>query len=380
MRRPFPRRASAILILAAVTSLVLANLPSAAAAADPPSHSRALKVLTRNLYVGGALERIFEASTPQEAIAAATAIWATVRATDFPERADAIATEIAAHHPHLVGLQEVAIWTSRDLLPTPPDPTLEFDFLQILLDELEARDLEYEVVASVRNFAGEVPVVDPMSPSGLELIGLVDRDVMLARTDLPTHVFNVTNGVGINFEAALSFQSPLGPVVVPRGWVAVDATLRGTTVRVVNTHLERVSPPVQEAQAAELLVGPVDTAVPVMVMGDLNSAAGAGGVPGQSDTSTYDDLIDAGFVDVWSDERRGPGFTCCHAENLRNAVPSLTERIDLVLVRGLWPRSATRLGEQPEDRTPSGLWPSDHAGVAAVVGTVRQAMPDPSAL
>ncbi len=370
MRRRFARRTLATLILAAATSLVLAILPSTASA--QPFQPRALKVLTRNLYVGGALERIFAATTPQEAIEAATVIWATVKATDFPERAEAIAGEIAAHHPHLVGLQEAAIWTTRDLLATPPAPTVEFDFLQILLDELEERGLEYEAVASVNNLAAEVPVIDPTSPSGLELIGLLDRDVMLARSDLPGHVFEVTNPSGANFDAALSFEGPLGPVVVPRGWVAVDATQRGTTVRVVNTHLERVSPLVQEAQAAELLEGPADTALPILIMGDLNSAAGAGGVPGQSDTSTYDDLIDAGFVDAWSEERLGPGFTCCHAEDLRNAVPLLAERIDLVLVRGLGPRSATRLGEQPEDRTASGLWPSDHVGVAAVVGTVAR--------
>lgn len=368
MRRQTARRTPATLILAAATALVLMSLPPTVALAGQPSHPGALKVLTRNLYVGGALERIFAATTPQEAIEAATVIWATVRATDFPERAEAIAGEVAAHHPHVVGLQEVAIWTSRDLLPTPPDPTVEYDFLQILLDELEARGLEYEAVASVSNLVAEVPVIDPTSPSGLKLVGLVDRDVMLARSDLPAHVFEVSNPVGANFDAALSFSSPLGPVVVPRGWVAVDATLRGTTVRVVNTHLERVSPFVQEVQGAELLAGPADTELPVLIMGDLNSAAGAGGVPGQSDTSTYDDLIDAGFVDAWSEERLGSGFTCCHAEDLRNAVAFLTERIDLVLVRGLRPRSATLLGERPEDRTSSGLWPSDHAGVAAVVG------------
>ena len=122
MRQGTARRTPATLILAAATSLVLAS-PYSTAAADEPSHARALKVLTRNLYVGGSLERIFAATTPEEAIEAATVIWATAQATDFPERAEAIADEIAAHHPHLVGLQEAAIWTSRDFLPTPPAPT-----------------------------------------------------------------------------------------------------------------------------------------------------------------------------------------------------------------------------------------------------------------
>jgi hypothetical protein len=44
--------------------------------------------------------------------------------------------------------------------------------------------------------------------------------------------------------------------------------------------------------------------------------------------------------------------------------------LSYVTVPHTLPRSATLLGGRPEDRTPSGLWPSDHVGVAAVVGTL----------
>jgi hypothetical protein len=51
---------------------------------------------------------------------------------------------------------------------------------------------------------------------------------------------------------------------------------------------------------------------------------------------------------------------------LDNAASLLDVRVDLVLVRGgLGIGSAVRVGEDPDDRTPSGLWPSDHAGVVA---------------
>jgi len=44
------------------------------------------------------------------------------------------------------------------------------------------------------------------------------------------------------------------------------------------------------------------------------------------------------------------------------------QRIDLVLYRGdLAAREMDRVGEEPADQTPSGLWPSDHAGVAATL-------------
>jgi hypothetical protein len=53
---------------------------------------------------------------------------------------------------------------------------------------------------------------------------------------------------------------------------------------------------------------------------------------------------------------------------LRNPSPTLTKRVDLVLTRGGFETvSADVLGEEPGDRTPSGLWPSDHAGVVATL-------------
>jgi endonuclease/exonuclease/phosphatase family metal-dependent hydrolase len=46
----------------------------------------------------------------------------------------------------------------------------------------------------------------------------------------------------------------------------------------------------------------------------------------------------------------------------------LTKRVDLVLTRGGFDTvSAAVVGEQLADRTPSGLWPSDHAGVVATL-------------
>ena len=220
------------------------------------------------------------------------------------------------------------------------------------------------------NFDVEAPRLDPRSPNFLQDIRLTDRDVILTRTDLPAKKFSVSNPQGERFDAHLVIDSPLlGQIDVDRGWTAVDLTVPEGTVRVVSTHLERLSPPVQIAQGAELLVRPADTDLPVILLGDLNSAAGSGGVAYESDTPTYDNMLSAGFVDAWS-LRHGTdeGFTCCQAEDLRNLPGSLTERIDLVLLRGELGTSNVQLvGDDPADRTPSGLWPSDHAGVRAVL-------------
>lgn len=78
-----------------------------------------------------------------------------------------------------------------------------------------------------------------------------------------------------------------------------------------------------------------------------------------------------GFKDAWTANRHrpgGPGFTCCQAPDLRNAASSLTQRIDYVLSRGrIHALAADRVGENPADRTPSGLWPSDHADITSVL-------------
>jgi hypothetical protein len=84
-----------------------------------------------------------------------------------------------------------------------------------------------------------------------------------------------------------------------------------------------------------------------------------------TDLGAYGVLQAGGFVDAWSD---GIGLTCCHAVDLHDPSPTLTKRIDLVLTRGGFETVVAEVvGQEPGDRTPSGLWPSDHAGVVATL-------------
>ena len=147
-----------------------------------------------------------------------------------------------------------------------------------------------------------------------------------------------------------------------RGWVYVDATLRGSKFRFLTTHLEVGEfGAVQEAQAAELLAGPARTSRPLVTTGDFNSPAD----PTVSTTSTYADLTRRWFDDAWWVNRRAPGYTCCQGALLANATSSLRTRIDLVLTRGIrktyW---AKVVGDQPIGTT-APRWASDHAGVVA---------------
>ena len=108
-----------------------------------------------------------------------------------------------------------------------------------------------------------------------------------------------------------------------------------------------------------MIQGAGNTTLPVVFVGDFNS------IPG---SPAYNKFINAGFADAWSLKRPGnPGFTCCQNTTVNNPTSQLSERIDLILFRGgaIQVVDIDLVGEKPSDRTSSGLWPSDHAGVVA---------------
>ena len=80
----------------------------------------------------------------------------------------------------------------------------------------------------------------------------------------------------------------------------------------------------------------------------------------------YMQLEFAGYVDAWTLRPGKPrGFTCCFDEDL-SITGDLYERIDVIFSDEIPNRvNANVLGNDAADQTPSGLWPSDHAGVAA---------------
>jgi hypothetical protein len=327
-------------------------------------NAAALKVLTHNLYLGADLTPTLDAQDFPSLVTAASQVYAVVQATNFPERAKALADEIAAIDPHLVGLQEVTLWRSEtpsNLSLIPNAITVEYDFLALLLDELASRGKAYAAVATVQNFDAEAPRAT--SSTTLQDVRITDHDVILARTDLPPHVFSVENAASDNYDARVLVPLLGAQIPILRGWTSVDVRLHGQAIQVISTHLEPVNQAIQQQQAAELLavIDQRNTGTPTVLLGDLNSAAPGG--------ASYRAMLSAGFVDAWTTAKRNDaGLTCCQAEDVHNADPTLTERVDFVLTRGgIAASSANRVGDEPEDRTPSGLWPSDHAGVWAVL-------------
>jgi endonuclease/exonuclease/phosphatase family metal-dependent hydrolase len=320
------------------------------------SSERPFSVMTQNLYLGGDINpaAAIVSGNPTAIVTEVTKLWASVRATNFNERAVAIANEVAATQPTLIGLQEAETWRTGPFNgPGIPATNVEYDYIPTLLNALAAKGLHYEVVAESTNFDAEAPGFT--APGVLQDIRITDHDAILARTDLPVSQLQLSNATAQQFAAVLH----LGPIALPRSYVSVDAQIRGKSFRFITTHLDPISPVIQVAQADELLSGPADTDLPVVMAGDFNSNAD------NSSTASYSHLIGGGFVDAWSATRSDVGNTCCQAADLRNAVSELDHRIDLVLFRGedIEPEGASLIGDQVADKTPSGLWPSDHAGV-----------------
>jgi hypothetical protein len=317
--------------------------------------------MTQNLYVGFDVERLLEAESLFDIPAIVTDSWNMVQQTNFPERAATIADHLSANPPDVLTLQEAAIWyiqSPGDSFTPNPTPAREvvYDYAQILLDELAERGLSYIAAASFAGTDVEFPMLNG------DDVRLVERQVILVRDDLRPAELKLLGSASGGFETNLSFQigGDAGPVLtIERGWTSVDVKIRGKTVRIINTHLEAFHPLIRLAQAGELLAGPANTGVATVITGDLNSDPLLDVVP------LHGLLQSAGFNDVWAATNPDlPGLTWGHDEDLLNTEPTLTERLDFILYRGNLEAMETRLfGDQQDHRTPSGLWPSDHAGL-----------------
>jgi hypothetical protein len=269
--------------------------------------------------------------------------------------------ELAARRPHLVGLQEVFQFAVLDQAAGGA-VIGGADLLAEIQGRIAARGLPYEVA----DVQPTTTVGLPLSPT--TVLVATDRLVVLRRTDVaPTSTAKGTYAASV----------PLGPFTVRRGWIRVSTEHDGILYHFVTTHLETQSiAPIQAAQANELIhsvTAGLDGVT--LIGGDLNSDAANPGAP--SWTPTYGTLLGAGFLDVWtrSHPKKGDaGYTCCQRVDLTNPASLLDQRIDFVLVRdargpqpaaGLGAYAVEVVGEELIDRTASGRWRADHAGLVA---------------
>ena len=316
-----------------------------------------LTVMTYNVYIGASPEPLLAVENLLQVPTEVANIYNNIIASDFPRRAVAIAQSIKAYQPHLVGLQEISLIRRQSpgnaiTVRTPDAEEVVLDFLQILMGALQAEGLNYQVAGKVENMDIEMPM---FTDTGIDDVRLTDYDVILSRSDVA-----ISRPMRANYTNMLTIEM-LGLRVL-RGYAAVDATVSGTTYRVINTHLEAgaIGKESRVAQMGELVDSLSDETLPIILLGDFNTRA--------PDGPAYQLLLSAGYVDLWQMGSEGTGNTCCQAPELQNATSELYERIDQIFVRNLeLPTQILThtLGDTPPEQLPSGLWPSDHAGVVA---------------
>jgi len=284
-----------------------------------------IKVMTQNQYLGADLHPILVAPDFPAFSAAVVVALQEVAANSPTERMKALAADILKEKPALVGLQEVySFQCSGDGCSDPSITGAFTDHLQATLDALNGA---YVLAATVVNL--NVPGIPFFIDGALSFVTVVDRDVILARADVVATPVDYTafQGLGIclkpsvdgcNYSFVASAGTPVGPINVERGFVAVDAMIDGKAYRLVNTHLEEQFPDptnplsqvVQAAQAAELVpvlmyTTPSDKSL--VLLGDMNSSPAHLAIPGPLPLpppfnlgipTPYQEFVAAGYTEV----------------------------------------------------------------------------------
>jgi endonuclease/exonuclease/phosphatase family metal-dependent hydrolase len=361
-------------LAALLGALALDAPPVPAANPAPPGGKRGIDTMTVNLDVGADIMVLLELDPTDpdyqaKLVATVTQLYYQTLALKPPKRMDRVAAEIVARLPDVVSVQEASLIRHESPGDLRVDGAVdaqdvEFDYLQLLVDALEARGAHYAVASVSDELDTELPLLN-LSTMTLDDIRLTDREAILVRTDLPPGQLRAANPLAGNFDNVIS---TLG-IEVTRGWCSIDLQVRGQNLRCICTHLEiENSPELQQAQALELLAGPADVDVPVIVCGDFNSDPldrdGSGAL-------AHDAMITAGFSDAWvvahPDDLAG-GLTWGHDANLANPAVAFDRRIDFVFYRG--PRftaAAADVLTLPLATTVPPLWATDHAGVGASI-------------
>jgi Endonuclease/Exonuclease/phosphatase family len=356
-----------------------------------------LKVMTRNQYLGADLTPVILAQSPEEFYKAATDALKVIAANNFPLRARRLAQEVALTKPDLIGLQEVFDFTVNGFNIGPPFVNHLYKTLAALNDIGQ----KYVVAATLNNFDISVDIPD------LGNVRVLDRDVILVRKGIvfkrlsgnfgdgglcgfqvpnpafgligPKTLQSTPSEDGCNYTIVATVEdTPVGDIAVERGFVGVDATVRGKKYRFVNTHLEERQPDpnnemsaiLQSLQAAEL-VGTLLYTTPhdrtLILLGDFNSSPED--IPLDGIIPPYQIIASAGFADVWYKNPLSllnpDGLTCCEFADLSNTRSAHYERIDIIYVKNTsFIPLAFVTGQVPI--FPLSLppnWASDHGGV-----------------
>jgi hypothetical protein len=287
-----------------------------------------------------------------------------------------VAAQIAARKPDIVAVEEATLLRLQspgDIVVGGITPATDvvFDYVQILVDALNARGAHYTVASVSYEWDVEIPILD-LAPDGtptgiIDDLRQTDREAILVRTDLPPGQLRVSHPQSGHFVNLLEFPS-LG-ISMTRGWCSVDVCTCGDNFRYVCAHIEEeTSPQIQVLQAKELLAGPARTWLPVVMVGDFNSDPLHRDRP-LADPTAYPLIIAAGFRDTWGilhPFHPAGGLTWGHDAFLADPSHVFDRRIDFVFFRGpcFVPFKAEPIDMVLNRETPP-LWASDHAALAA---------------
>jgi len=375
----------------------LAGTAGMASAAPPPAAVGDIDVMTQNQYIGANLFPLIPALMSGDATTinnAIVGVISTISATRTVDRVNAMAREILDRRPDLVGIQEA--WVIG-CMPANEAPCTNPEFRGAWGDHLQQTATvlsgAYTLAAYIENFVFGYGFTDSSGNPGF--VYVQDRDAVFVRSgisyslpvpgvDYPCDVpFVAGSGCTFDVNTPLDFDGDKSPdAYILHGFLVVDATVNGRPYRFVNTHLENgyvdgFPGVIQSAQAAQILDAMAGTPSGrrLILVGDMNSDPSDAVDPTSPIPYTpYMLFAGAGLSDAWL-ARPGnvAGLSCCQLEDLSNRVSELGRRIDLVLTREMPRRvkDARLIGEVAADRLMPhgrGLWPSDHASVAAKLG------------
>jgi endonuclease/exonuclease/phosphatase family metal-dependent hydrolase len=369
-----PAKLSVALALAAVAFLFA--WPAAAQCGDKSDPrdmggKRDVDVMTVNLYVGGNIGDVMslnpmDTNYVQELVATVTGVYYEIVASKPPVRLQTVANQILRRMPDLVAVEEaslIRVQSPGDLIVggTTPATNVVYDYLKILVADLNTRGVHYKIASTANEIDVELPMMNLMTGS-IDDVRLTDREAILVRADLPPGQLRVSHPQSGNFVNAIPIPA-LG-IFVERGWCSVDVSMRGRDFRCVCTHTEEeTAPEIQALQVKELLAGPAKTTSPIIVLGDFNAD------PLHRDGSyAYDLMPAAGFRDAWASvhpKQLDGGLTWGHDEFLADPTTLFDRRIDFAFCRGhgIVPTDADVLGLTTGLAQPP-LWGSDHAAVS----------------
>ena len=398
--RPWAGRAA---VAAAGISVVVAAAGATPAQARPDDAGTSTTVMTRNVYLGVDIQRPIRATAGKTGLAALVALGnsnvetrAIVDRTNFPRRSELLAAEIARESPDLVGLQEVALWRSGPLelpppfgstpLGTPNSEQVDYDYLQLLLQDLRQEGVPYKAVVVQEEMDLESPAFLGNPALGTVTQGrdirLTMRDVILLRASSNLRVLD-KGSAQYDTKVPVNVGGSTLDIIRGYGWVDV-AQGSGTSFRFVNTHLEAFSSLAALGQAQELLAETTAAGRATVIACDCNSDP-LNGTTKPTDPipvphwQPYRFITAAGFTDMWLKWRpANQGWTSGLNEFVDEPAPgSWTHRIDMIFAK---PGPGQQLdvvagevtGDEPAAKdAATGLWPSDHAGVVLTITGLR---------